>query len=80
MSLSINGVTTTVVAVAIGLVMIGSLLAPIAQDVMDTLTHETGGVADFSEGATWAGLVGVVVLFCIMGLLIIAVNNYTKSK
>lgn len=80
MSLSINGVTTTVVAVAIGLVMIGSLLAPIAQDVMDTLTHETGGVADFSEGATWASLVGVVVLFCIMGLLIIAVNNYTKSK
>ena len=80
MSLSINGVTTTVVAVATGLVMIGSLLAPIAQDVMDTLTHETGGVADFSEGATWASLVGVVVLFCIMGLLIIAVNNYTKSK
>ena len=80
MSLSINGVTTTVVAVAIGLVMIGSLLAPIAQDVMDTLTHETGGVADFSEGATWASLVGVVVLFCIMGLIIISVNNYTKSK
>ena len=80
MSLSINGVTTTVVAIAIGLVMIGSLLAPIAQDVMDTLTHETGGVADFSEGATWASLVGVVVLFCIMGLLIVAVNNYTKSK
>lgn len=80
MSLSINGVTTTVVALAIGLVMIGSLLAPIAQDVMDTLTHETGGVADFSEGATWASLVGVVVLFCIMGLLIVAVNNYTKSK
>lgn len=80
MSLSINGVTTTVVALAIGLVMIGSLLAPIAQDVMDTLTHETGGVADFSEGATWASLVGVVVLFCILGLVIVAVNNYTKSK
>jgi hypothetical protein len=80
MSLSINGVTTTVVALAIGLVMIGSLLAPIAQDVMDDLTHETGGVADFTEGATWASLVGVVVLFCILGLVIVAVNNYTKSK
>ena len=80
MGLSINGVTTTVVALAIGLVMIGSLLAPIAQDVMDTLTHETGGVPDFAEGATWASIVGVVVLFAIMGLLIVAVNNYTKSK
>ena len=80
MSLSINGVTTTVVALAIGLVMIGSLLAPIAQDVMDDLTHETGGIADFTEGATWASLVGVVVLFCILGLVIVAVNNYTKSK
>lgn len=80
MSLSINGVTTTVVALAIGLVMIGSLLAPIAQDVMDDLTHETGGVADFTEGATWASLVSVVVLFCILGLVIVAVNNYTKSK
>lgn len=80
MGLSINGVTTTVIAVAVGLVMIGSLLAPIAQDVMDTLTHETGGVADFSEGATWASLIGVVVLICILGLVIVAVNNYTKSK
>ena len=80
MGLSVNVVTTTVVALAIGLVLIGSLLAPIAQDVMDTLTHETGGVADFTEGATWASIVGIVVLFSIMGLLIVAVNNYTKSK
>lgn len=80
MGLSINGTVTTIVALAIGLVMIGSLLAPIAQDVMDTLTHETGGVADFTEGATWASMVGIVVLFCILGLVIIAVNNYTKSK
>jgi len=80
MGLSVNGVTTTVVALAIGLVLIGSLLAPIAQDVMDQLTHETGGVPDFTEGATWASIVGIVVLFSIMGLLIVAVNNYTKSK
>ena len=80
MGLSINGTVTTVVALAIGLVMIGSLLAPIAQDVMDTLTHKTGGVPDFTEGATWASMVGIVVLFCILGLVIIAVNNYTKTK
>ena len=80
MALSINGTVTTVIAIAIGLVMIGSLLAPIAQDVMDTLTHETGGVPDFTQGATWASLVGVLVLFCIIGLLIVAVNGYTNGK
>ena len=80
MALSINGTVTTVVALAIGLVTIGSVLAPIAQDVMDQFTHETGGVPDFTEGATWASLVGVTVLFCIIGLLIIAVNGYTNGK
>lgn len=80
MALSINGTVTTIIAVAIGLVMVGSLLAPISQDVMDTLTHETGGVPDFTEGATWASLVGVLVLFCIIGLLIVAVNGYTNGK
>ena len=80
MALSLNGTVTTVVAIAIGLVMIGSLLAPIAQDVMDDFTHETGGVPDFTEGATWASLVGVTVLFCILGLVIVAVNGYTNGK
>lgn len=80
MALSINGTVTTVIAVAIGLIMVGSLLAPVAQDVMDTLTHETGGVADYTEGATWASLVGVLVLFSIIGLLIVGVNGYTNGK
>lgn len=80
MALSINGTVVTIVSVAIGLIMVGSLLAPVAQDVMDTLTHETGGVADYTEGATWASLVGVLVLFSIIGLLIVAVNGYTNGK
>lgn len=80
MALSINGTVTTVVAVAIGLIMIGSLLAPVAQDVMDDLTEEVGGVPVYTEGATWASLVGVLVLFAIIGLLIIAVNGYTNGK
>lgn len=80
MALSVNGVTITIVAIVIGLVMVGSVLAPVAQDVMDTFTHETGGVPDYTEGATWASLVGVCVLFCILGLLIVAVNGYTNGK
>lgn len=80
MALSINGTVTTVICVALGIVMIGSLLAPICQDVMDSFTHETGGVPDYTDGATWASLVGVLVLFCILGLIIVAVNGYTNGK
>ena len=71
--LSINSVVITIIAIAIGLVMIGSLLAPIANDVMVDLTNLG------SDGATWANLVGVTVIMCILGLLIVCVNNYTKS-
>ena len=80
MALSINGTVLTVISVAIGLIMVGSLLAPISQSIMDQFTHETGGVADYTEGATWASLVGVLVLFSIIGLLIVAVNGYTNGK
>lgn len=80
MALSINGTVMTICCVAVGLILCGSLLAPISQDVMDTLTHETGGVPDFTEGQTWASLIGVCVLFCILGLVIVAVNGYTNGK
>lgn len=71
--LSINSVVITIIAVAIGLVMIGSLLAPTATDVMTSLTS----LGD--DGANWANLVGVVVIVSILGLIIVAVNQYTKK-
>ena len=73
--LSINGVVITIVALAIGIVMIGSLLAPIAYGVMEDLSDAS---RFGSDGATWASLVGVVVVVCIVGLVIVAINNYTK--
>lgn len=80
MALSISGTVMTICCVAVGLILCGSLLAPVAEDVMSTLTHETGGVPDFAEGQTWASLIGVCVLFCILGLVIVAVNGYTNGK
>lgn len=71
--LSINSVVITVIAVAIGVLMIGSLLAPLSVSVMSDLT-DLGG-----DGATWANLVGVVVIVSILGLIIVAVNQYTKK-
>lgn len=75
MALSINGTVMTIVAIAIGLVTIGSVLAPIASDVMSDLSANYG-----DDGATWASLVGVVVLLSILGLVIVAVNGYTNGK
>lgn len=71
-NLSINAVVLTTISVAIGLVLIGSLLSPIAISVMDDLSSMGG------DGVTWASLVGVTVIMSILGLIIIAVNNYTK--
>lgn len=71
--LSVQSVTMAVLAVAIGLILIGSLLAPIATDVMTQLT--TGG---YEDGATWANLVGVTVVVSILGLIIVAINQYTR--
>lgn len=73
MALSINSVVLTICAVAIGVVMIGSLLAPIATGVMDDLTLLGG------DGERWASLVGVTVMFSILGLVIVAVNMFTKK-
>lgn len=80
MALSINNTVLTVVAVAVGLIMVGSVLAPIAQDVMDDFTAEIDGVAVYDNGASWASLVGVTVLISILGLVIIAINGYTKKN
>lgn len=73
-NLSVNTVVLTVVAVAVGLIMIGSLLAPIATDVMSDMI-DLGG-----DGANWADLVGVTVVMSILALIVMAINSYTKSK
>lgn len=69
--LTINSVVITVIALAIGIVLIGSLLAPIASEVIGQMTDL--GHKD------WASLVGVVVVICTLGLVILAVNQYTKK-
>lgn len=74
MALSINGTVITIVAIAIGLVTIGSVLAPISVDVQEQLSSYG------DQGASWASLVGVTVVISILGLIIVAVNGYTNGK
>lgn len=81
--LSINNIVITIVGISIGLVLIGSLLAGVASDVMAQLTATTvvnnQTVAVYEDGESWASLVGVVVVVSIIGLIVVAVNNYTKK-
>ena len=81
--LSINQVALTIVAISIGIVLIGSLLAPVASDVMAQLTATTivdgNVVALYEEGESWAKLIGVVIIVAIIGLVVVAINSYTKK-
>lgn len=72
--LGVNSVVLTVVAVSVGLILIGSLLAPIATDVMADLV-DLG-----ADGQRWADLVGVTVVCAILALIVLAVNSYVKDK
>ena len=79
--LSINMVAITIVAISIGLVLIGSLLAPVASDVMSALVAtDSNGHLIYENGSTWSSLIGVVVVVSIIGLVVVAINSYTNNK
>lgn len=69
--MEIRTVVTTIVAVTLGVLMVGSLLIPIASGVMDTLT-------DAGED-TWSAMVGVVVLVSLVSLVVVALYSYTEK-
>lgn len=71
--LSVNNVVMGIAAVTVGLILMGSLLAPVAFDVMADLTANYG-----DDGKTWANLIGATVIMSVLGLVLVAINNYTK--
>lgn len=72
-NLTVNSVVLTVIALAIGIVLIGDLLVPQAVSVMD-------GLKASEATASWANLIGVVVVVSILGLVVLAINQYTSGK
>lgn len=72
-NLTVNSVVLTVIALAIGIVLIGDLLVPQAVSVMD-------GLKASETTASWANLIGVVVVVSILGLVVLAINQYTSGK
>lgn len=70
--MEIRTVVTTIVAVTIGVILVGSLLVPEAQSVIKTLTD--------SGNETWANLIGVVVVVSIISLIVVALYAYDSRN
>lgn len=67
--MDVSSVVMSVVAVTIGVMLIGSLMIPQVTQVMDDLqeTH-----------SDWASLLGVVVVCSIIGLVAVALYTFKK--
>lgn len=77
MGINVTNVVTTVVALGIGLIAIGSVLAPIVVSVQEDFTAtDAGGNPIYENGASWASLCGVLVIISIVALIIICVKGY----
>lgn len=69
--MEIRTVVTTIVAVTLGVMLCGSLLIPIASDIMQDLS-------DAGED-TWSAMVGVVVLVSLVSLVVVALYSYSEK-
>lgn len=70
--MEIRNVVMSIVSITVGILLVGSLLAPQAAETMQDLT-------DLGEGS-WASLVGITVVMVIISLVLIAVIGFSAKK
>lgn len=70
--MEIQKVVMSIVSITVGIILVGSLLAPQAQQVMNKLD------ADGESG--WASMVGITVLMVIISLILIAILGFSKKQ
>ena len=70
--MEIQKTVMSIVAVTIGIILVGSLLAPQAQKVMNELSAmgESG----------WSSMVGITVIMVIISLILIAILGFSSKK
>jgi hypothetical protein len=68
--MEIQNVIMSIIAVAIGLILIANLLIPIADEAISTMN----GI-----NPTWGTLAGVVVLVSIVGLIVVSIQGYMRK-
>lgn len=69
--MEIRNTVMSIVSITVGILLVGSLLAPQAVGVIDELN-------DLNQGS-WASLVGVTVVMVIISLILIAVLGFSKK-
>ena len=70
--MEVRNVVMSIVSITVGILLVGSLLAPQAASVMDQLTR-------LNQGG-WASLVGVTVVLVIISLILIALLGFSSKK
>lgn len=70
--MEIRNVVMSIVSITVGILLVGSLLAPQAADTMEDLEK-------LGEGS-WASLVGITVVMVIISLVLIAVLGFSAKK
>ena len=70
--MEVRNVVMSIVSITVGILLVGSLLAPQAATVMGQLT-------DLNQGG-WASLVGVTVVLVIISLILIALLGFSSKK
>lgn len=69
--MEIREVVMSIVSVTVGIILVGSLLAPQASEVMEDLEDIDAG---------WAAMVGITVVMVIISLILIAVLGFSSKK
>lgn len=70
--MDVRQVVMTIIAITVGVLLVGTLLIPNAQQVINDLTNAGQG--------TWASLMGVVVMISIIGLVLVSVYGFSDRK
>ncbi len=70
--MDVRGTVLTVISVTLGVIMVGSILIPQSQSVIDNLVE--------NEQDDWAALISLVVTITIIGLIVAALCMYTSSR
>lgn len=70
--MDVRQVVITIISITVGVLLVGTLLVPQAQSVIDSLTKSGQG--------TWASLIGVVVMISIIGLVLVSVYGFSDRK
>lgn len=65
----------TIIAVTIGVILLGYLLVPVASDVITDI-----GKMDIENAGIWSSLIGVVVIVTIISLVVVALYSYSSKN